>query len=297
MPVHASAAPVARQAWQSALAGARRWRLALALYVPSLVLGLLSALPVFLAADALGRLGPWAAEVATGGIVSVLLELSAQAAEGQPPPEARQALAGLGLGATLLALGVFVQGILYNVLAGGVLARLAARDGSSFWGACRRWAWPMIWFGVLALLVVALLGGAGLVIVALMPLGGSASWLARPALALAWLAILNGWLELSRADMVARGDRRALRSLGRTLVLAARPGLFLGLLGLWLLLGLIGVVYTLVGGDFVLSVPVGLPLLALAIQQLVAFGGGWLKLLHLAVALGIAQAVKQGDTA
>lgn len=278
----------------AALVALRRWRLALALYLPSLLLGLLAAAPVFLAGDALARLGPWTARLAAGDFLNTFFELSAMRLGQEPPAEARAAVGDLVQAVLVLPLVILLHGLLYNLLAGGVLAGLSGQSADSFWRALRRWAWPMLWFGLLALPLFLALGGLGLTLVALLPLGEALTWL-QLVLALAWLACLDGLLELARADMVARGDRRALHALGRALALPARPGLFLRVLAVWLLLGLAGLVFALLNGNVTLGLPAVWPLLLLAATQALALAGAWLKLLRLAAALGLARAARPSE--
>ena len=96
--------------------------------------------------------------------------------------------------------------------------------------------------------------------------------------------------------MVARDDPRALRALGRALAAPfRRPGLILGAVALWLALGLLGAIYSAAGATAVVSIPLALSLLALLLQQAIAFGGAWLKVLRLAVALAVARAANPGD--
>ncbi|MCL5109793.1 MAG: hypothetical protein M1401_13170 [Chloroflexi bacterium] len=268
-------------------AAVRRWPLALALYLPNLVLGLLSALPIFLAGEALGQLGPWTARLAEGDLANTLIEFSALR-QASPPAELRAAGGDLVWALLLLALGVLAQGTAYNLLAGAVLGRLAGDDDVTFGSAFRRWAGPMFWFGFLALMVVLLAGTLGVVLVALLPVDGSASLLVKPLLGLGWFALLNGWLEVARASMVARSDPRALRALGRAITLPGR--VWLPAIVLWLLLGLVGALYLGLGGSLAVAVPGALALLAVAVQQLVAFAGAWLKLARLGIALGVARA-------
>jgi hypothetical protein len=269
------------------LAAGRRWPLALVLYAPNLVLGLLSALPVFRAGQSLGRLGPWTTALADGDLVNALIEFSAMREE-VPPPELQAAGGDFVWALLLLTLGLLVQGLAYNLLVGPVLGRLAGDDDVSFGGAFRRWAGPMVWFGLLALVVFLPVAGLGLVAVALLPVDGSASLLVKPLLGLGWLALLNGWLEVARAGMVTSGDARALRSLGRAVTMPGRVWLLA--LALWLLLGLLGALYLGLGGSLAVAVPSTLALLAVAAQQLVAFVGSWLKLARLGMALGVARA-------
>jgi len=267
----------------------RRWPLALALYLPSLLLALLASIPAFVAADTLGHLGPWTARLVAGDFLNTLYEMQNVAGV---PPELGASGASVGLAVLIAALGIPLQGLVYALLAGGVLERLVGREEGSFWGACRRWAGPMIWFGILALLAFLVLAGLGLIVLVVLPAGGFAGLLWKPAVFVAWLACVGGLFELARADMVVRRDPRALAVLGRAFALVARPGLFLRALALWLLLALLGAAYNLATGAAVLSLPSGLPALTVVVQQVVALGGGWLKLLRLAVALGLALVVK-----
>lgn len=278
----------------AARVAARRRRLALALYLPSLLLGLLATIPIFLVGENLARLGPWTARLAAGDFLNMLSEVALLGRAEGVPPEARLAAANYTWAIVLLPLGILLQGLLYNLLSGAVLEGLAGQTPDSFGDALRRWAWPSLWFGLLALPLYLVLAAAGLWLVVWLPLGDVISW-PRLLPAVAWLAYLDGMLELARADMVARGDRRALRSLGRTLALASRPGLLLRCAGVWLLLGLASVAFSLLNGNVIPGLPPVWPLLLLATQAL-ALAGAWLKLLRLSVALPLARAAGQSPS-
>lgn len=295
MQVTSNTTPLGQQLRHAFAAAGRHWRLALALYLPTAVIGLLTAVPVFLAADAFGRLGPWTTRLAMGDIQNVLFDLSTvnltPGAGGELPPEIGAAVGNLSLAVLLLLAGLFLQGLAYNLLAGGVLEGLSGRGRYSFWRACRRWGWPMVWFGLLSLPVFVVLAGAGLLVLLALPGAGEGAALVKVALAVGWLSAVNGLVELGRADMVARDNPRALRALGRALAAPfRRPGLIMAAAGVWLALGLLGAVYTAGGNAAVVAIPLALSAVALVAQQLVAFGGAWLKVLRLAVALGVAQA-------
>lgn len=266
----------------------RRWPLALALYLPNLLVGVLAAVPVFLAGTVLAPLGPWTARLATADFANTFFELSAVRLGQDTPDAARLALANFVQAVLILPLAVVLQGVLYNVVAGGVLEGLAGERAGSFWRGLRRWVGPMLWFGLLALPFFVVLAGLGLLLVALLPLGEALAW-PRLTLALVWLACLNGLLEWARADMVARGDRRALRALGRALALPSHPGLFLWGVAVWLLLGLAGFAFALLNANAILTLPADWPTLVLATQAL-ALVGAWLKLLRLGAALGLVRA-------
>jgi hypothetical protein len=266
----------------------RRWPLALALYVPGLLLSLVATAPVLLGVDALGRMGPWAARLAEGDVGNVLFELTG----GQQglPPEVGAAFGGVLLGTAVLLLAVPLQGLMYNVLVGGVIDHLAGRSTGSFWSACRRWAGPMIRIGLAGFALFLLLAIAGLIVLAIVPLPGSISWWLEPLLAGLWLAVLNGLLETARAGMVAGEDPGAMRALGKAFSLLSRSGLVLPTLGLWLALGLASGAYAVVSAFGVSSVPANAPLAIFAVQQLFAFAGAIVKLVRLGAAVGVSRA-------
>lgn len=275
---------------RAASASLRRWPLALALYVPGAALAFASAVPIFFAAVALESGGPWVAEIAEGGLANVLLEVAAagssRGALGEPPAAAFEA-AGAGAVAGLAGapVAVLLQGLAYTFVSGGVLARLVGGREAPFLPVCRRWFWPMLRFGALALLVLVVLAGLGLAAIAVSP-GGGASVVALKALAaVAWVGCVDGLLETARADMVARDDPSALGALGRAFGLVVRTPLLAQAVLLWLALAALGGVLSSVAVVALAGVPALALLAAALVQQGLALLGAWLKLIRLAVAV------------
>jgi hypothetical protein len=270
--------------------------LVLALYLPGLLLALLSALPALLGLRALAQLGPWDARLAEGDFASLAVEVVGSVLVRRTLPsdgfEPALATAGLaGLTAVLVVLiGLVLHGLCYSFLVGGVLARLAGGAHSPFWAACRRWFWPMLRFGLLAMLFGFLSSGLLLLALALLPGSDPAAWSFRLLALAGWLACLNGLFELARADLVLRGDPRASRALGRALALPfRRPRRFLLALLLWIALALLSALYAGLHGGTLLLVPATAVAASVLLQQLLALLAAWLKLLRLAVAVELAR--------
>ena len=282
------------QAWRAALA---RRRLALALYLPGALLALTSTAPLFGGLAAISAAGLPLGGLVEGDYLNALVELvgplAAERALPERPPDGEpvEALAGLLLAPLLALATVPLHGLAYTFLSGGLLEALLGR-GRPFWAACRHWFWPLLRLGLLGWLLSTGLLGLSLT---LLP-GLDPSRLDRPVLPLAGLLAallyLNGLLELARADLVARADRRAGRALARALALPGRPRLLLAALLLWLGLALLGAVFLALGGALLLAVPATALVAAFVIQQALALLGAWLKLLRLAVAVELAQAAE-----
>jgi hypothetical protein len=214
----------------------------------------------------------------------------------EPPlPELAGAARGVVVGALGVLPGVFLQGLAYNVVAGGVLERLAKSPDDSFWSACRHWVWPMLRFGILSLLGLLAFGGAGMALIAVIP-GSGSTWLsAKVGGALLWFALVNSTLELGRADMVVRRDRRAARALLRTIALPSRPVLFLQAVTLWAALAAVGAAYWCLTGAAFATIPAAAVVAAFAVHQVIAALGAWLKLARLAVAMEVASVAAESS--
>jgi hypothetical protein len=271
----------------------RRPVLALPLYLPGALIGLLASLLLQRGLERYSRSGPWVGQLASvdwpGALVELLGPRAAVEALGEPvSPE----LVGLGLTAlsslATLALGLLVHGLLYSGFSGGLLAVLRDEPGS-FWAHCRRRFWPQARLGLLGLALLGLVVGLGIgLLVAFPPRQLRTLLLAVGALA-ALLLVLNGLLELARAALVARPDRRARSALVRSLQLFRQPGLLLAALLLWLALALLGLVLAVAGVAVHLANLAPLPT-SLGFQ-IIAFAGAWLKLLRLAVAVDLGGAL------
>jgi hypothetical protein len=292
----------ARLALTRAAVGAwARRRLALALYLPGALLALFSAGPVLAGLMTLATAGPTLEALVAGDYLNLLVELAGARAAAEALPDYQPAvdpsglLAGLA-GALLLALiGLPLQGLAYCYLSGGVLQALLGRPGS-FWGGCRRWFWPLLRLGVLGVLLYAALGS--LVLMLLPPPAARNIDRALPPLILLLSAALglNSLLELARADLVAREDRRAVRALGRALALLAQPGRLLSVLLLWALLALLGAAFWALSGALLLAVPTAALAATFLLQQALALAGAWLKLLRLAVAVELTGAASSAES-
>lgn len=313
---------------QALLLAGRHWPLALALYVPGALLGLATALPVLAAAGSLAPLGPWLARVLDGDAPSLLLELAGTAGGSQPSNEALAALQAtglwLGVAVMLLALALPIQGLLYTLLAGGVLAALASRppegqlhapalssaatsitgDSSpelltetpptGFWQECQHWAWPMLRLSLLGFVAFVVLGaiGSGAIGLALQGVGIEATTL----MALVWLGLLNGALELARADLVVGETRSVSRVLGRALAVLFTPRRLAAALPLWLGLTLAGSAQLGLAIAVLGALPLDWVLPSLVLQQLAFLLGAWLKLARLAGAVALAQSSNQASS-
>ncbi|MHB1131187.1 MAG: hypothetical protein ACYC4L_02245 [Chloroflexota bacterium] len=277
---------IAGRATRAAL---RRWPLALALYVPSTLFALLASLPLLAAADDLTRLGPWAQRLAGTDTLNSITEITTQLSGRPVPGELAAAMAGAGSSVLLGVLLLVPTSLVYNVMSGGILQQLSAGGAAgSWWSGCRQWAWPMIWFGLLANALFLPLALVGLFAVLLVPVGGTAGFVVQLLLAVGWIAFLNGLLELARASMVTRHDRHASPALGRA-VRQLRAGALASALLLWLSLAVLATFYNTVAGSILLAIPTTAPVLLVATQQLAALGGAWLKLLRLSAAVELAR--------
>ncbi len=245
----------------------RHWRLALPLYLCSLVLGLVQTWPL-LAASANGALfNPLLGQVARGGgdeLVPLLLSSPAAAAS-----------TALWLLAFLPLTALFSMA--YNFYSGGILSVYAGTR--PFRAGCRRTFWTFTGMGlilvVLAMLCVSVAAAVG------RALGTGAGLIV--ALLLTQAVNLLG--EYGRALAAVRDERNPLVLLGAALRFCLQhPGgvLALGLAGLILHAGLAGL-YS-VGARLIGSVPV-----LVAWQQLAALAWLWIKLLRLAWAVQMVQ--------
>lgn len=275
------------RAWRTALA---RRRLALALYLPGLLLALVSTAPLFGGLAALAAAGLPLDGLVAGDYLNPLIELAGPLAADRawpnrpPGSEPGQAPAGLLLAPLVALVAIPLHGLLYTFLSGGLLAALLGHEGP-FWAACRHRFWPLLRLSLLGWLPSVGLFGLGLTLLSSL----DPDQLERPLLPLAGLLAallyLNGLLELARADLVTRGDRRAWRALVRALALPTQPGLLLTALLLWLGLALLGAALLALGAALPLLVPAAALAAAFVVQQALALLGAWLKLLRLAVAV------------
>ena len=275
----------------------RQHSVAFPLYVTTL---LLTLAPTSVAALALGlAVGnrTWGASLLGPDWANQLVEVAAAAlaerAVGDPAAGGQMSAAGSSavMALMLSGLALLLQGVLYNLLAGGILER--ARGGRSvpFWPGCRRW-----------FLAFVRLGSVGMVLFGLLLLGGL-SLLASLELEIAptlvlfggfvWISVLNGWLELARANMVASDDRRALHAVDRATRLVFQRGSWPRALGVWLILGLIGASVLMFQLSALTLIDSGerpslMALLAtLVVGQGLVYLGAWFKVARLATALAL----------
>ena len=257
------------------------------LAAPLYLLSLLLALGPTIALGLLAGDRPWLPTVLGPDWANQAVELvgaTVAARPGGDPGGRLGVVAGPALAILLAGLALVLQGLGYSFLAGGILERLRGGSRVSFWAGCRRWFCPFVRLG--------LLGGPLFALLALGWLLASSVFGADPAAILAGsgLLLLNGWLELARANMVARGERVAAGALGR-----ASRGLLRrrlpSCLAAWLVLGLAGLALLSVQAWALEALdpppdqsPIGLIVPGVIVQALL-FAGGWLKVARLATAL------------
>jgi hypothetical protein len=263
----------------------RTLRLAIPIYLVSLMLGLLGTALLLAGLSAVAGNRPWLGNLLGSGWFNVLVEVGLSAVVA-PPPD-RATVATLALDAVLVPpILLVLQWFGYTFVAGGIverlrIGRLPHADTPSFWADCRRWFWPFVRLGILGMLFVLVLAAIAGVVLAV--LGSAVRLSVSLVLFAAWLAILFGWLEMARATMVWHGDRSAYRALERAAQQVIRPRSLL----VWLVLalpvaGLLALGMSRVAvGDALASIG---PLPMVIIGQIVAFLGAWVKMIRLAVA-------------
>lgn len=283
-------------------------RLALPLYLSNLLPGLIPTWAVAVGFAQVAGDRPWGAALLGGDWLNQAAELAAGAVAdaelgGVPSGRLAAAAAATSLAIFLGLVGLALQGLAYNFMAGGILERLrtdmrsavevdrGAPPPLSFWAASRRWFWPFVRLGILGTTAFGLLVLVGVLVLS------SLGSLFGPSVVLVtlgvWVACLNGWLELARAGMVARGDPGARRALGRAARLVLDPAHLPRVLAVWAILGLLGAAVLLgqalgpttfdPAGSTVALV------LAAVVGQLLQLIGAWLKVARLAAALALDQ--------
>ena len=271
----------------------RRPALALALYLPGALIALLASLPLQRDLRRYAPGGPWLDQLASGNWPAALLESlglrAASVAFDEPPPtDMVPLLLTTVTSLSTVGLGLLVHGLLYSWLAGGLLAALRG-DPGGFWAHCRRWFWPMVRLGLLDLTVLTAVSVFGLVLLAAL-LGTTPGTFPVAVAALAvLLLLLNGILEVARAALVGRPDRRALGALRQALGLFISPDVLGAALLLWLFLALLGLV--LVMAAVMVQLVNSPTLLTIIVAQALAFLTAWLKITRLAVAVELHQAI------
>jgi hypothetical protein len=263
-------------------------RLAVPLYLSTLVLGLIPTAVMMLGVGTLAGDRPWRGDLLGPGWLDLVLEIVMEAYHGGGAPGLALVIIG---GVLLLPLTMLVQFVVYGFLAGGVLEALNPLPGpplsfGAFWAACRRWFWPFFRLSMLGAVIYPILSVSVGAATALA--GGVIGPDISTLLQLAVQAIVLGWLELTRAVMVVRGTRSVGEGLRQATRLAVRPLVPLA----WLVLGLMS------GGLLLVAIlpptvddPYGVVdlLKALAFGQGVAFLGAWTRVIRLAVAARFAQ--------
>ena len=264
----------------------RTARLAVPLYLVSLLLALAPALVGMIGLVSVAADRPWRGDLLGPNWLNLLMELAGEAVfAGGSLGVGVMALAGLLL-VPLAALG---QVIAYSFLAGGILERLTPGHASqgAFWADCRGWFWPSLrlsLFGGALMAVVGMAVGVGVGV------AEAGRWISADVSTLVQAAIqalLLGWLELGRAIMVRQGQRSVIRCLRQAARAFARPLVLV----LWLALAmpstallLAAVMPPATADGYSLADLVK----ALVYGQLVAFLGAWTKVIRLAVATQIA---------
>ena len=261
---------------------AQTLRLAVPLYLTSLAISVIGTLVGLIALMLAAGGRTWLGELAGPNHLNVLIELGVSAVVA--PPEDWGTVAVVVLALTMLPLLMLLfQWLAYTFFAGGILEHLRPNPGETsvppaFWACCRRWFWPFVRLGAFGIVLLVLTATVSIALGML--IGQFAGMTVGAVLSMALLALVFGWLEIARAAMVWHEYRAARRALVRAVRITLQPIALV----LWLFLalpwlGLIVVTASPPSGDTVLSV-----LAALAIGQVCAFLGAWLKVIRLAAA-------------
>ncbi|MBI3966991.1 MAG: hypothetical protein HY329_15260 [Chloroflexi bacterium] len=280
---------------------ARHCWLSLAVYLSGLLVALLAGVPVLVGSVALAALGPWLEQIAAGDYLAFLIEIAGSAAAaatlgGSTPSEIGIAGASVGFAILFAAVSLLLHTVLYTLIVGGVLARLAGASSGSFWADCRRWFAPMFRYGLLAVPAFVTLVTAGALLVGLVPGTSEAAGLAKLIVLGLWVGLVNGALELGRADMVVRSDPAAASAFGRVARLLVSGESAMPAVLTWLGLGVVAGGFWLAGAATVWSVPATSLLSAIVAEQAVALLGAWLKVLRLAIAVELARGLAPAPT-
>lgn len=260
-------------------------RLAVPLYLSTLLLGLIPTAVMMMGIGSMAGDRPWRADLLGPGWMNLALDVVMEAFYRRAAPGLSLVIIG---GLLLLPLAMLLQIVAYSFLAGGILEALspAREERPSFWNGCTRWFWPFFRLSLLGGIIVAMVSVAV----------GAAAALARGAigpdistiLQLAAQAVALGWLELSRAVMVARPTRSVGAAMGQATRVAARPLVLLAWLLLALPTGALLLAAILPPASVNPYAPTDL-IVALLYGQAVAFLGAWTRVMRLAVALRFAQ--------
>lgn len=268
--------------------------LALALYVPGLALSLLSALAAWLGFAMLDRNGNWSEQIASGGYVAAGVEFLSLAKERAlpgtaPAPSLVPAAVLLSLAVAIGVLGILVEAYAYAYLAGGILSRLCGAE-APFRASCRRWLGPMLRYSLLIVPVFIVAIPLCLFAAFLLPAAGINGLLAKIAAFGLLLGLVNGMLEYGRASMVIEENRSTRRALRQGLGSIVRSRTVLPAVLAWLLLGLLGYVFSVDVTSAFVAVPALSIVPALAVHQLAALAGAFIKLLRLSLATELVRA-------
>ena len=260
-------------------------RLAVPLYLATLLLGLLPTIVALVGLIPLAGDRPWRTELLSAGWMNIAAEIVLSAAYSRGSPEfALLLVAGL----VVFPLALLGQVVAYSFLAGGILETLISAEATRlpFWAACRRWFWPFLRLGLLGsvLAIFSVVLGAALTGLARPFIGPDVSALLQFALQ----AVVLGWLELARALMVTESNRSVGVALRRAVRFAVRPLVLV----VWLLIAL-----PAAGLMFATLMPPAIEdpfatselVQALVFGQIVAFAGAWTKVVRLWVAAWLAQ--------
>ncbi|MFN8632714.1 MAG: hypothetical protein U0893_02580 [Chloroflexota bacterium] len=265
---------------------ARTLRLAVPLYLSSLVLGLLPVALTMLGAYVLVADRPWRGDLLGPGWLNVASEVAMTAFYTRNAAGLTQIAIAVGV---LLPLMLFGQMVAYSYLTGGIVASLrdifpgaSAVPDLPFRAACRTWFWPSFRLSMLGgvLVLAVTIGGAVVANLARSTIGPDLGAILPQAM----VAVVAGWLELARAWMVTASERSVGRALERAARFAIRPLVLV----LWLALSIPTLAVTLVAlfPPSISDPYSGLGLVeALAFGQVVAFLGAWTKVVRLAVAV------------
>jgi hypothetical protein len=260
-------------------------RLAVPLYLSTLLLGLIPTGVMLLGLGTLAGDRPWRGNLLGPGWLNLALEIFSEAFYSRGMPGLSLVIVGSVL---LLPLMMLVQFVVYGFLAGGILEALSPvpEPRLSFWAACRRWFWPFFRLSMLGAVIYPVLSVAigAAAVLASGVIGPDINTL----LQIAVQAVVLGWLELTRAVMVTRSTRSVGEGMRQATRLAARPLVLVA----WLVLGLMSGGLLLVA---ILPPAVDNPysftdlLKALLFGQGVTFLGAWTRVIRLAVAARFAQ--------